>query len=98
MLFYKSESKIAPEWMHKPHQRDCTHFYLYCDHVPDAWPNDKAKWQPMADEPGVEYLLLGDFMPELRDTFEVNNIIYIKTPCGSSVPVYPEMDGVGVLY
>lgn len=106
MIIYKSDNKVAPSWLKKPFKRDCKSFFMYCDYNPTYWPNVDSDWLPMdsneTDEgnpdSGIEYFKLGEFEPLEREYFDARGLRYIKTPCGSSVPVYPAIDRTGAVW
>ena len=97
MLFYRSPHKTAPTWMKSPVQRDYKGFYVYCDSNAMSWPAPDANWDKCEDtemDQDISYVLIGAFNPQLRETYD-SLVKHIKTPCGSSVPVYPAMDRTG---
>lgn len=103
MIFYKSLNRKAPSWMREPHQRYYRDDFVYCDMNPQSWPNIDDEFLALDDtehdaanpDKGVSYYSLGKFTPQPREHFNVGDLRYIKTPCGSSVPVYPALDRAG---
>ncbi len=95
MIFYKSESKQAPDWMKEPMKRDYAHYYVYAEGSPHSWPLPDAQWLPLPKS-DIEYVLIGEFTPIPRETFtDADGVKMVKTPCSSCVPVYPAMDKDG---
>ncbi len=83
--------------MAKPITRDYTHYWVFADLEPFAWPNENATWLPLPKS-DVSYCVIDSFEPIERDKFDDNGVTLIKTPCGSSVPVYPALDKSGKLW
>lgn len=75
--------------------RDYGEFFVHCMGNPQSWPRKDDPWKPIGE---CHYVILGDFIPKVRESYRVDGMTYIKTPCRSSVPVYPAIDRRGAVW
>ena len=86
MIYYKTKGE-APSWLGTPYKMDYTDYYVYCPNEPIVKNVVNVKWVKLTDD--IEYYISGEYKPKEREVFEHEGVRYVKTPCGSSVPIYP---------